>query len=194
LRKCLSFAHWSLVFSSALLFAGLVSHGDAAAKNGAPPMTLHLSSSAIPNGGDIPRRFTCDGDDISPALSWNDPPAKTAAFALIVDDPDAPSGTWTHWILYDLPGSARKLPEDVAKDPQLSGGGHQGRNSFRRIGYGGPCPPRGPAHRYFFRIYALDSATNLPPGASRDQLEHAMDGHVLASGELMGRYARAGSH
>jgi Raf kinase inhibitor-like YbhB/YbcL family protein len=110
--------------------------------------------------------------------------------ALIVDDPDAPMGTWVHWVLYDLPANTRELPEGIAKQEELPSGARQGRNDFRKIGYGGPCPPPGPAHRYFFKLYALDSKTKLKPGATKADLEKAMKGHVLAQAELIGRYQR----
>ncbi len=153
-------------------------------------MALKLTSTAFQPGAAIPKKFTCDGPDVSPALAWNDPPAGTQSLALIVDDPDAPVGTWVHWVLYDLPANTRDLAEGVPKQEELPNGARQGRNDFRRIGYGGPCPPAGPAHRYFFKLYALDSKTNLKPGATKADLEKAMKGHILAQAELMGRYQR----
>ena len=149
-----------------------------------------ISSSSFPQGGEIPRQFTCDGADISPQLSWTAPPAGTQSLALIADDPDAPVGTWVHWVLYNLPPSATSLPEGLGKAEELSGGGRQGRNDFRRIGYGGPCPPPGKPHRYFFKLYALDAQLDLKSGASKQELERAMSGHVLARAELMGKYQR----
>ncbi|HKZ51746.1 MAG TPA: YbhB/YbcL family Raf kinase inhibitor-like protein [Candidatus Acidoferrales bacterium] len=153
-------------------------------------MAFELKSAAFTSGGDIPKKFTCDGADVSPALSWNEPPEKTASFGLIADDPDAPVGTWVHWVLYDLPAPARALPEGVAKKENLDSGARQGRNDFGRIGYGGPCPPAGAPHRYFFKLYALDTKANLKPGATKADLEKAMKGHILAQTELMGRYKR----
>ena len=153
-------------------------------------MSFSLQSSAFSQGADIPRKFTCDGPDLSPALTWSEPPAGTRSLALIADDPDAPVGVWVHWVLYDLPATVRELHEGVAKKDVLDNGARQGRNDFGRIGYGGPCPPPGRAHRYFFKMYALDSPTELKPGATRAELEQAMKGHVLAEGELMGRYKR----
>jgi len=153
-------------------------------------MALKLTSTAFSPGGTIPRKFTCDGPDVSPALAWTDAPSDTQSFSLIMDDPDAPVGTWVHWALYDLPASARELPEGVPKEKELSNGGRQGRNDFRKIGYGGPCPPPGPAHRYFFKLYALDAKVGLNPGATKAELEKAMKGHTLAQTELMGRYGR----
>ncbi|HET9264550.1 MAG TPA: YbhB/YbcL family Raf kinase inhibitor-like protein [Vicinamibacterales bacterium] len=153
---------------------------------------MQLETSAFPPGGDIPVRFTCDGSDDSPALEWTEPPAGTQSFTLVADDPDAPRGTWVHWVLYDLPARARELPEAVPPDKELVSGARQGRNDFRKIGYGGPCPPPGPAHRYYFRLFALDRALGLKSGATRNEIDRAMEGHILARAELMGRYKRAG--
>jgi Raf kinase inhibitor-like YbhB/YbcL family protein len=160
----------------------------AAGVPGNPMVAFQLKSSAFSNGGAIPPKFTCDGPDVSPALSWNDPPPGTTAFALIMDDPDAPGGTWVHWILYDLPASVRALREGVPKAKDLENGARQGSIDFRRIGYGGPCPPRGATHRYSFRLYALDQLTQLPAGAGKGDLERAMKGHILAQSELIGRF------
>ena len=153
-------------------------------------MPLQISSTAFTAGEAIPRKFACDGPDVSPQLKWNDPPANTQAFALIMDDPDAPSGTWVHWVLYDLPANARELSEGVAKQEQLSSGARQGRNDFGKIGYGGPCPPPGKPHRYFFKLYALDAKLGLKAGATKADVERAMKGHILAQGELVGKYGR----
>ena len=151
-------------------------------------MAFHLSTTAFPDGGFIPKKFTCDGPDISPALAWVEPPARTKSFSLIVDDPDAPAGTWVHWVLYDLPGDARELGEGIAKDRQVPDGARQGRNDFGKIGYNGTCPPKGRPHRYFFKFYALDRKTNLKAGANKAELERAMNGHILAETELVGRF------
>jgi Raf kinase inhibitor-like YbhB/YbcL family protein len=153
-------------------------------------MSLQISSSAFPAGETIPKKFTCDGPDASPALRWNEPAAKTQSFALIMDDPDAPVGTWVHWVLFDLPADTRELAEGVAKQEQLANGARQGRNDFGKIGYGGPCPPPGKPHRYFFKLYALDAKLNLKGGVTKADVERAMMGHVLGQGELMGRYGR----
>ena len=152
---------------------------------------MRFKTSAFTPASDIPAEFTCDGSDISPALSWSSPPEGTQSFALIVEDPDAPSHTWVHWVLYDLPATERELPEDVEPTGTLPSGARQGRNDFGKIGYGGPCPPSGPAHRYCFRLYALDTRLDLRAGATRAQVERAMRGHVLAQAELTGRYRRA---
>jgi hypothetical protein len=151
-------------------------------------MALHLTTAAFQNGGFIPTEFTCDGADNSPALAWTDPPAGTKGLAVIVDDPDAPDGTWVHWVLYDVPGDTRKLEEGIAKDRQLPGGARQGRNDFGKIGYNGPCPPKGSPHRYFFKLYALDRKTSLKAGASKAELERAMKGHILADAEVVGLF------
>ncbi len=155
-------------------------------------MGLSITSTAFTEGGAIPRKHSCDGADASPPLTWSGTPQGTAAFALIVDDPDAPARTWVHWVLYDLPATLSALPENVAKTERLKelGGAVQGKSDFKRVGYGGPCPPPGPAHRYYFKLYALGARLGLPAGASKQDVERAMDGHVLATAQLMGTYAR----
>ena len=153
-------------------------------------MTLPLSSTAFKQGDKIPVKYTCDGQDISPPLAWGEPPQKTQAFALIVDDPDAPGGVFTHWVLFNIPGNVRQLGEGVPAQERLQNGALQGKNDFGRIAYGGPCPPRGPAHRYRFAVYALDKPLELKPGASKKQLLDAMKGHILAQGQLTGTYQR----
>lgn len=150
---------------------------------------LKLSSASFQADGDIPAKFSCDAQDVSPALAWAQPPPQTRSFALIVDDPDAPTKTIVHWVLYDLPAGARSLPEGIAKDATLPDGSRQGRNDHGTIGYSGPCPPRGATHHYFFQLYALDSMIDLKPDASKDDLERAMEGHILAESQLIGRFA-----
>ncbi len=151
---------------------------------------LELTTTAFRPGGAIPIQFTCSGENISPALSWSQPPAGTQSFALIVDDPDAPAGTWVHWVVYDLPASARELPEHVAPGEKISDRGEQGINDFSEQDYGGPCPPPGKPHRYFFRLYALDVILNLHGPARRQEVDSAMQGHILARAELMGTFRR----
>lgn len=151
---------------------------------------MELRSKAFKEGQSIPRKHTCDGPDLSPPLEWSDVPQGTNAFALLMEDPDAATGSWVHWLLYDLPAEARSLPEGVSPTETLPRGGAQGKNDFGRIGYGGPCPPPGRPHRYFFRLYALSSRVNLPPGASKQQLLRAMEGNVKAEAQLMGTYGR----
>ncbi|MBI3321685.1 MAG: YbhB/YbcL family Raf kinase inhibitor-like protein [Candidatus Omnitrophica bacterium] len=152
-------------------------------------MTFILTSSAFQEGGSIPSLHTCEGQDLSPPLAWTDPPAGTKSFALINDDPDAPGRTWVHWVLYNLPPSLRRLPASVPLDQELPDGSRQGMTDFGRIGYGGPCPPSG-THRYFFKLYALDTPLALAPGATKRQLEQAMQDHILANAQLMGTYRR----
>jgi len=151
-------------------------------------MALQLTTAAFQGGGTIPKKFTCDGPDVSPALSWTEPPARTQSFALIVDDPDAPAGTWVHWVLYDLPANTRRLPEAVGKESERTDGSRQGRNDFGKIGYNGPCPPKGPAHRYFFKLYALDSKLELKPCVTTADLERAMKDRILALAEVVGKF------
>jgi hypothetical protein len=151
---------------------------------------IELTTTSFTPGDFIPRRFTCDAANVSPALVWTDPPTGTQSFAIIEDDPDAPSGTFVHWLVYDLPADYRGLPEALSRNEQMAGGGRQGTNDFSRTGYGGPCPPPGKPHRYFIRLYALDAKLDLRPGARRHELEAAMKGHILAQAELMGRYQR----
>ena len=157
---------------------------------GGSALAFDLRSPAFSPDGEIPGRYTCDGPDLSPPLHWSDPPKKATDFVLIVDDPDAPVGTWVHWVLFAVPGTVRDLPEGVPRQETVSGIGSQGLNDFRTVGYGGPCPPRGPAHRYVFRLYALDTALVWPPRSTKAQVLKAMEGHILGQVELMGRYQR----
>jgi Raf kinase inhibitor-like YbhB/YbcL family protein len=152
-------------------------------------MSFELTSTAFGAGDPIPRKYTCDGEDTSPPLQWSDPPQGTQSFAVIADDPDAPMGTWVHWVLYNLPASIRALPEGVPLDANLPDGSRHGQNGWRRLGYGGPCPPGG-THRYFFKLYALDVQLDLAAGASKEELLQAMEGHILATTETMGLYTR----
>jgi len=151
---------------------------------------LDLRTTAFRPGSPIPTQFTCSGANISPALFWNNPPPRTQSFTLIVDDPDAPAGTWVHWVVYNLPASVRHLPEHVPLSDSLQGGGEQGVNDFPTNGYGGPCPPPGKPHRYFFRLYALDTVLDLHTPARRKDVDSAMKGHILAQAEVMGTFGR----
>jgi Raf kinase inhibitor-like YbhB/YbcL family protein len=153
-------------------------------------MPFMIRSDAFEAGGPIAHIHTCDGRDVSPPLRWENVPEGTKSFALICDDPDAPLGTWVHWVLYGIPGSARLLPEAVPVREMLSDGSRQGKNDFGKTGYGGPCPPRGKPHRYFFRLYALDDVLSLAPGLSKKALLKAITGHILAEAELYGTYGR----
>jgi Raf kinase inhibitor-like YbhB/YbcL family protein len=178
------------VFVLAITSLSVLNAENRSAAAGGAAAPLQVSSPDFASGGDIPKQFTCSGADISPALEWSEPPAGTESFALIADDPDAPAGTWVHWVIYDLAANLRKLPQNVPQAEQPGDGSHQGRNDFDKIGYGGPCPPPGKPHRYFFKLYALDHKLNLPPGATKKDVESAMKGHILAQGECMGRFAR----
>ena len=150
---------------------------------------MMITSTAFSPGELIPSEFTCDGKDLSPPLAWTDVPPGTVSLALVSDDPDAPGGTWVHWVVWNLPGAARKLEAHLPGRGELPDGTRQGTNDFHRPGYGGPCPPSG-THRYYFRLYALDARLDLEAGATRAALDRAMKGHVLAQAELMGKYRR----
>jgi hypothetical protein len=155
-----------------------------------PALPFELISTAFEQGGPIPDKYTCDGEDVSPSLAWGDPPAGTQSLALIMDDPDAPGGTFDHWILFNISPELRELPEAIPVG--MNSGGMtaiNGVNSFGRSSYDGPCPPFG-THRYFFKLYALDTTLNLDPSATKDQVLAAMQGHILAEAELMGIYIR----
>ena len=152
-------------------------------------MSISLTSNAFIEGAMIPQRYSCDGEDISPHLAWTDVPSGTRSLALICDDPDAPVGTWDHWVVYNIPADVHSLQEGIAEKAILDNGAVHGNNSWGRIGYGGPCPPSG-THRYFFKIFALDTLLDLKSGSTTSQLLEAMEGHILAQGQLMGRYQR----
>ena len=154
---------------------------------------LSLTSAGFKDGAAIPVQFTCDGANQSPPLTWADAPDNTVSYALIVEDPDAPGGTFIHWVIYDIPVATHSLPQGVPNGPTVPalGGAKQGRNSFKNaVGYGGPCPPKGAPHHYHFKLFALDKTLGLEPGATRDQAMDTMRGHELAHGELVGTYAR----
>ncbi len=153
-------------------------------------MPFHLTSPAFKNGDTIPAKYTCDGPDLSPPLRWTDPPKGTRSFALIADDPDAPVGTWVHWVLFNLPGETAELPEGMPTRETLSNGAVQGLNDFKRTGYGGPCPPPGSPHRYYFTLYALDAPLTLRPRATKAQVLDACKGHILGETQLMGTFGR----
>jgi len=153
-------------------------------------MALVLRSSGLEENGTIDEKYTCDGMDVSIPLNWSDPPEGTKSFALIADDPDAPSGNWVHWVVYDLPADARGLAEGVPAEKTLDDGVRQGVNDFRRVGYGGPCPPSGPAHRYVFTLYALNRKLGLHGGLTKHEVLRAIRGHVLAQSQLVGIYKR----
>jgi Raf kinase inhibitor-like YbhB/YbcL family protein len=151
--------------------------------------TMKIESNAFEQGDPIPAEFTCEGDDLSPALSWSDAPEKTVKYVLIMDDPDAPVGTWDHWLLYNIPGETSELAPAISAEAELPDGSRHGNNSWDRLGYGGPCPPSG-THRYFFKLYAIDTVLDLEPGATKDELLAAIEGRILAEAELMGTFSR----
>ena len=167
-------------------------HVEAIGKEGYA-MKLDIKSTAFGEGNSIPKQYTCDGADISPQLSWSQPPEGTGIMVLICDDPDAPMGTWVHWVLYGLSPDTLEISENIPDDKEVLGGAKHGVNDFHKYGYGGPCPPGG-THRYFFKLYAVDTeVVDLDPGATKDEVLVAIKGHVLAEGQLMGRYSRQGS-
>jgi Raf kinase inhibitor-like YbhB/YbcL family protein len=153
-------------------------------------MSLELTSTAFQEGGSIPKQCTADGRNVSPALKWQDPPAGTRSLALICEDPDAPRGTFTHWVIFNLPAESRELGEGVPAEPTLPNGATQGTNDFSKVGYGGPSPPPDKPHRYSFKLYALDRTLDLQPGATKAQLLAAMKDHVLSEAQLIGKYGR----
>lgn len=152
--------------------------------------TMQIASDAFTEGETIPRKHTCEGEDVSPLLSISGIPDGAKSLVLICDDPDAPLGTWVHWVLFGLAPDTTELPEGVPDDPEVLGGAKHGRNDFGNLGYGGPCPPPGPAHRYYFKLYAIDTELTLPAGVTKGDVMHAIEGHVLDEAQLMGRYGR----
>ena len=153
-------------------------------------MSLSISSSAFNEGDRIPDKYTCEGEDISPQLSWSDAPEGTKSFTLICDDPDAPMGTWDHWLIYNIPADSEGLSEAVPTDESLTDGSKQGLNSWEKKNYGGPCPPPGDPHRYFFKLYALDTMLTLTGDVNKSTLENEMQEHILAEAQLMGTFSR----
>lgn len=149
---------------------------------------IQLTSPAFAYGEKIPVRYTCEGDDISPPLQWAGAPVEARSYALIMDDPDAPRGTWVHWVLFNLPGETVELAPAVPTLPELPSRARHGRNTAGDMAYAGPCPPPGKPHRYFFRLHALDIMVNLPPGATREQVDQAINQHIVGQGTLMGTY------
>lgn len=178
--------HWLVAALSLALLAAGCSRGSE--PNPENVMKMQITSTAFAEGRPIPQKYTAQGEDVSPPLQWTGAPPQTKSFALICEDPDAPMGTFTHWVIFNLPAAATGLPENVAKTGSLPDGSKQGQNSFRNIGYNGPAPPRGKPHRYFFKVYALDAMLTLDAGAGKGDLLDAMNGHVLATGQLMGTY------
>jgi Raf kinase inhibitor-like YbhB/YbcL family protein len=182
-----------------MFFSGCVSHENTLIEKETPieeetieeeiiRETLSIYSNVFKDGATLSSAYTCDEDDISPGISWEEVPAGTQSMALIMDDPDAPGRTFVHWVIYNIPASRSGLPSGVAKNNTLDDGSLQGKNDFGKIGYGGPCPPSGKPHRYVFKVYALDTELDLKSGATKSQLEAAMKGHILAQGEMVGTY------
>jgi Raf kinase inhibitor-like YbhB/YbcL family protein len=155
-------------------------------------MEIEITSSAFTDGGMIPERHTCDGEDVSPPFAFTGIPDGTKSLALICDDPDAPMGAWVHWVLFNIPPGTKELPANIAPQKTFPHGPKHGTNDFGKYGYGGPCPPGG-VHRYYFKLYALDTTLDLGSGITKAELVEAMQGHILAEGQLMGRYERSGS-
>jgi Raf kinase inhibitor-like YbhB/YbcL family protein len=176
--------HWLASIACILLVAGCQGNQAAPLAQGGYEMSISISSTAFKEGDKIPRLYSCDDQNVSPPLTWTNVPTDTVSLALIMDDPDAPSGTWVHWVLFNLPAGTSGLGQGK------NGGGTEGKNDFNKLGYGGPCPPRGSTHRYFIKLYALDGQIELKGAASKAQVEKAMQGHILAQGQLMGRYSR----
>jgi hypothetical protein len=182
-------SEWLLIAAFALALPGCAER-ISDSQPGGTPMTLEVSSPAFKEGEMIPKEYTGDGKDMSPPLRWGEAPSGTKSFALICEDPDAPDGTWTHWVLFNLPPQTRELPAAVPTKETLDNGAKQGKNDFKKVGYGGPAPPQGKPHRYYFKVFALDTMLDLPAGTSKDKVLSAMKGHVLAEGHIMGLYQR----
>ncbi len=178
------YINFILCFMVLIMEAGCSAQDTPATSEGVMEMTIQITSSAFTEGGNIPLQYTCDDVDVSPPLSWSGIPTDTVSLVLIVDDPDAPVGTWVHWVLFNLPSDLNGLEQGG------SGIGIEGKNDFRRLGYGGPCPPKGSTHRYYFKVYALDTMLDLQSGATKAQVEGLIQGHILAQGQLMGKYGR----
>ena len=182
------------ILIAAAVAGACISSGGAQRASGqtAPATTaaIRITSAAFHAGQPIPAACTCDEADMSPPLEWEGVPAEAKSLALICDDPDAPSGTWVHWVIYNLPPALKGLPEKTATTATLPNGAEQGVNDFKRTGYSGPCPPPGKTHRYFFKLYALDAPPVLKPGATKAELLHAMAGHIIAEGQITGTYRR----
>jgi Raf kinase inhibitor-like YbhB/YbcL family protein len=186
-----------LALGSMLLMSAGASRGEQQSKresrkkmDGSKVASMTVKSLAFSANETIPVKYTCDGPDLSPPLQWSQAPKGSESLALICEDPDAPVGLWVHWVVWGLPPDSTALPEAVTNGRILSTEARQGKNDFGNIGYGGPCPPPGKPHRYYFKLYALNVKLDLGPGATRKELLKAMEGHIIGLGELMGRYGR----
>lgn len=187
LKNCLGIFFPALIAIAIICLSG---EGVLAASNKASGATMKITSSAFAEGQTIPKQYTGDGRNISPPLTWSGAPEKTKSFALICDDPDAPVGTWIHWVVYDIPASVHGLNESVIPQAVLKEGGKHGTSSFKSLGYGGPAPPPGKVHHYYFKLYALDSELGIKPGATKQQVLDGMKGHILAEAQIIGTYSR----
>jgi Raf kinase inhibitor-like YbhB/YbcL family protein len=192
IRRCMKLLiYLALALVLVAILAGCGPTSQAGGGNqGGNGMQIQISSAAFKEGEAIPVVYTCDGENISPQLSWTDTPQDSQSLALIVDDPDAPAGTWVHWVVFNLPPTINSLSEGASSAGRQEQFGVAGTNSFQKPGYGGPCPPKGKPHRYFFKLYALDTMLGLKSGASKADVEKAMQSHILAQGQLMGTYGR----
>lgn len=178
-------------FNTIALAAAIMAACGAAATAGPGKAEITITSAAFQAGHTIPDECTCKGANTSPPLEWTGVPAGAKSLALICEDPDAPSGTWTHWVIYDIPTAVTGLPAKTPTTSTLPTGANQGMNDFKRMGYSGPCPPPGKVHRYFFKIYALDMEIALKPGATKDMVMRAMSGHIIGEGQIAGTYQRS---
>jgi Raf kinase inhibitor-like YbhB/YbcL family protein len=181
------FRHCFPVLMGALLFTSALMYPAHAGTEGGKQM--EITSQAFGQGEMIPPRYTCNGENVSPPIAWKGVPDGTRSITVICEDPDAPMGIWVHWVYYDIPPQASPLPENIPAEERPAAGGTQGITDFLTIGYGGPCPPSG-THRYFFRVFAVDTELNLPPGSTKEEVLSSMEGHLLGMGELMGRFSR----
>jgi len=179
----------ALLFIFSTLLSGQTLSRDTVSAKGETVMEITISSTAFKEGEMIPKKYTCDGENISPTLEWSNIPKGTKSLALIADDPDAPRGTWVHWVLFNIPSDMKGLPENVPPRSTLKNGARHGMNDSRKLGYDGPCPPGG-THRYYFKLYALSVDLALESGATKEQLLKAMEGQILGEGQLMGKYKR----
>jgi len=182
------FARVTLAVGSAFFLCG--AHLGPPAIGATMKASMQITSSAFGEGQPIPEKYTCDARNLSPPLQWTGAPESTKSMVLIADDPDAPVGTWVHWVVYDIPAAVSAFPEDLPKSQFIPQGAKQGLNDFKHLGYGGPCPPPGKPHRYFFKLYALDAVLSLQPGSKKQEVERAMQKHVLAEARLIGTYKR----
>ena len=177
------------IFILILIFSADICIAQIESKQAGSNMSITIKSNSFKEGELIPKKYTCDGENISPPLEWNEIPEGTKSFAIICDDPDAPMGTWVHWVIYNIPPLTNNLKENISFEKVLEDGTIQGKNDFGKIGYGGPCPPSG-IHRYFFKIYALNDMLKLGPGSTKEELLHAMEEHIISEGKLIGKYSR----